>query len=1620
MGGSAVESVDYEPLLVPVVIRAGGLSELTVSIRTIDDDVTEATETLVLELSVVDGPAVTGAVDRVTVSILDDDAPVVPEPPEVVVVTATLRVSELSVSEGDTATLNIELSEPTSEDVTLTLTVVGGSAVESVDYEPLLVPVVIRAGVLELTVSIRTIEDDVTEETETLVLELSVVDGPAVTGAVDRVTVSILDDDAPVVPEPPEVVVVTATLSTDRLAVEEGQDATFMVNLSEVSADTLTFTLARLDGTASEGEDYSLPVSPIVISAGDLGVTVTIAVLNDADNELTETVRFALTLVQGVNVNLGTPSELTLEIEERFAEHSGVINRVLTFLERVETCGVDSNTCVITDIGTHSEPLGVVFQDASSMRETFKDLPSGYEHFGGTTLADIYFVNGDGNIVSNLNGAATVRVSVPRVQVDSLGGPDRIFFGVLHDGATAWELPVTTRRYDSATSMYVFETSSARFSLFGLLIRELPTLSLESVDDVDEDGTRIVTASLNRTLTVALDVSVMVDLTSGTAEEDDYELSPLVSTIPAGSLAVTFTLTPNDDAVYEGSEELALVLSTESDKVNLGDVLQIVTILENDPVPELSFVDPVGLVIEGSSLTISVRVVGLTEFTPTLSLTRGSESTAGAGDVTLSPSFEIPAYGPGVSATRIFEFVLDATDDGYEGVDEEVSLELSLLDDAGQELNKVGSVVTIRDGDPLPTISLEVPDVVDEDNNRAYYLTATLSGPVEFPVTVYLTAGADSTAIFPDDYFVRLNTDVTIEAGQRSAEFIFAALNDGVREGDEQLVLVPRVKIGDIEVKGLTQTITIVSTEKQPILSVTSVPFEIDESATQGIAFELDSTITEDLTVSIRILPSSTAKLGEDFILLSPEGLVIRSGERTTDDDDPIDIRVLSDSFYEGDEYIVLELTTSDPDVVTPSRITITIKDGNLLPPASLDPFAPTITEGEDRELTARLDVVAAVTVSVLLVLGDDSSASELDYDLSPLSVLIAAGDLTGTFQLDALEDTLYELSETLVLQPITSYGEDTLAGVPRTVTIIEDDPVLTASLDPLGPITEGAGLYEITVSLNRVQGATTTVELIALVDDSTAESPADYALSTSSVLILPGALTAKVSLRIEDDDIDEETETVVLALRVLRDGELLSTSRAELEIGDNDEAPIPVEIGFDPVTYTVGEASGTVELMVSVLSGELTEPITLNYETSDGSAVAGTDYVLTTDILTLSDTITRVTFRVTILDDSKFDVELAKTFTVTLLGAPVGVSFNPTSAIVTIVDDDEAPVVPELPEVVVVTATLRVSELSVSEGDTATLNIELSEAASEDVTLTLTVVAGGSAVELVDYEPLLVPVVIRAGVLELTVSIRTIEDDVTEETETLVLELSVVDGPAVTGAVDRVTVSIVDDDEAPVVPELPEVVVVTATLRVSELSVSEGDTATLNIELSEPTSEDVTLTLTVVGGSAVESVDYEPLLVPVVIRAGLSELTVSIRTIDDELTEATETLVLELSVVDGPAVTGAVDRVTVSIVDDDVPVVPEPPAVVVVTATLRVSELSVSEGDTATLNIELSESTSEDVTLTLTVVGGSAVESVDYEPLLVPVVIRAGALELTVSIRTIDDDVTEETETLVLELSVY
>ena len=828
--------------------------------------------------------------------------------------------------------------------------------------------------------------------------------------------------------------------------------------------------------------------------------------------------------------------------------------------------------------------------------------------------------------------------------------------------------------------------------------------------------------------------------------------------------------------------------------------------------------------------------------------------------------------------------------------------------------------------------------------------------------------------------------------------------------------------------------LTIEEDEPQPLLTLDPIP-NIEEGA-EGVTVTA-RLINPDMTaprleapVTVSLGRLDTSQADQADFELSATTLVIQPGSSVAE----FKLTANTDPTYEGDESLTLELSSPQISGTIASRQSLKIIDANQPPTLSIDPTGD-LNEGDRVVVTVRLSGALQDTVTVVLAVapsdGTAGNAIEADYSLAAIDAVVEPGQRVATFRLEVSEDQIYEGNEQLVLVPsvmnVGTVGVSLTAAADVQVTIIDGEERPTLSLDPIEDVEEGNSVT-VTVRLSGALAVPLTIPLT--VEPGSAPDSADvddYAAPPQDVTISAGTTTVVFTLLTNDDSIYEGDERLTLRLETATLTVGFGTVEQELTIIENDEAPVPVvEIGFDPVTYSVGEASGTVELTVEVINGTLTDEVVLSYTTMDDSATSPGDYTSVASTLTLSAMTPSVTFNVAIFDDVA--QELNETFTVTLDSAPAGVVLILSTATVTIIDDDEAPVVPEPPEVVVVTATLRVSELSVSEGDTATLNIELSESTSEDVTLTLTVVAGGSAVESADYEPLLVPVVIRAGLSELTVSIRTIDDDVTEETETFELVLSVVDGPAVIGAVDRVTVTILDDDEAPVVPvvpELPEVVVVTATLRVSELSVSEGDTATLNIELSEPTSEDVTLTLTVVaGGSADVTVDYEPLLVPVVIRAGLSELTVSIRTIDDDVTEETETFELVLSVLSGPAVTGAVDRVTVTILDDDeapvVPVVPELPEVVVVTATLRVSELSVSEGDTATLNIELSEPTSEDVTLTLTVVaGGSADVTVDYDPLLVPVVIRAGLSELTVSIRTIDDDVTEETETFELVLSV-
>ncbi|MBI03819.1 MAG: hypothetical protein CL468_07280, partial [Acidimicrobiaceae bacterium] len=205
-----------------------------------------------------------------------------------------------------------------------------------------------------------------------------------------------------------------------------------------------------------------------------------------------------------------------------------------------------------------------------------------------------------------------------------------------------------------------------------------------------------------------------------------------------------------------------------------------------------------------------------------------------------------------------------------------------------------------------------------------------------------------------------------------------------------------------------------------------------------------------------------------------------------------------------------------------------------------------------------------------------------------------------------------------------------------------------------------------------------------------------------------------------------------------------------------------------------------------------------------------------------------------------------------------------------------------------------------------------------------------------------------------------------------------------VLGENDEVTVSIDDPD----VPDVPILV-----LRADSETVRESGSATFTIETTMELVEDLDV-LYVVEGTATADADYNAPDGDITMSKGQERvvLTVPVRADDD--VEGDETLIVRL-IADPEAAYQLSDRdqATMLIESDDLP------------------ELTVTgggevvEGDTATVVIWADQPPDADTSVHYSVTG-SAQAGVDYEVVTGTALLRAGEKSVTISIRTIDDDV--------------
>ena len=413
-------------------------------------------------------------------------------------------------------------------------------------------------------------------------------------------------------------------------------------------------------------------------------------------------------------------------------------------------------------------------------------------------------------------------------------------------------------------------------------------------------------------------------------------------------------------------------------------------------------------------------------------------------------------------------------------------------------------------------------------------------------------------------------------------------------------------------------------------------------------------------------------------------------------------------------------------------------------------------------------------------------------------------------------------------------------------------EPVLSSLSIADATVIEGS-VAEFVVTLSPASEQTVTVDYQTT--SGSAVAGEDFETASGTLTFAPNATQQTVSVQTRQDDLDEPSE--------LFGATLSRSSGATIEAGngtatgtilDDDQATISI-------ADTSVEEGSTAEFIVT-LSMPSWQRVTVGYQTSNGTAVAGQDFEAMSGTLTFYPGDTRKSVRVQTHEDDLDEPD--ETFTVTLF-RPSGATLADASATGTIVDDD--------------VSGLSISDAWAVEGTTARFTVTLSPVSEQTVTVDYQT-AGGTATAGLDFEAASGTLTFGPRITRQIIEVQTRADDLDEPDETFAVALSSPSGATL--ADGTATGTITDDDQA--------------SLSIADATVEEGGTAEFVVTMNVPSTESVTVSYRTTSGTAAEGTDFDAASGTLTFSAGEMEKRILVRTLADDLDEPDETFTVALS----------------------------------------------------------------------------------------------------------------------------
>lgn len=553
-----------------------------------------------------------------------------------------------------------------------------------------------------------------------------------------------------------------------------------------------------------------------------------------------------------------------------------------------------------------------------------------------------------------------------------------------------------------------------------------------------------------------------------------------------------------------------------------------------------------------------------------------------------------------------------------------------------------------------------------------------------------------------------------------------------------------------------------------------------------------------------------------------------------------------------------------------------------------------------------------------------------------------------------------------------------------------------------------------IRVFVERVGGTFGAVSAYVTPSPGTATANSDY--NPTPILVTwaegegisgPG-VSKEVLIEIVNDTIAEPAETFTIGLTNITGGATVGSPATVTATITNDDAASPPSPGSFSIfafgSIDVNESTPFATVIVS-RSGGSSGAVTVNYSTSPGTALAGSDYQTTSGTLSWADgDATEKSFTVPIVDDTAVDPD--ERFTVTLTTPTGGATLGSTSSMdVRIIDNDA----PNPGAVQFSSATFSAMEgagtvtVTVSRvgGSLGTARVDLRSSA-------------GSARFDDDFTP--------TGTRLLTwnsgdastksVTINLTNDDVLEPNETFTITLSN-PGGATLGLPDTATVTIVDDD-ATATAALPGTLQFSAT---SSSVAENGGPITVMVTRSGGSAGAVSVQYSTSANTAAAGSDFGSASGTLSWPDGdTTPKTFTVAITDDTAAEASETFTVTLTNATGGSPIGLPSTTTVTITDNDTGAPPAPAG----TLQFSAASYAASEGGAAvTVSVTRIGGTGGAVSVQYATSPETALAGTDYQTATGTLSwADAEAASKTFTVTIIDDALVESSESFSVTLS--